>query len=123
LSILFPDEPTEEPEAMSDDAPLKSAYELAMERLEAEDRDAGVEESKPLSPGQKAAIAELRQRAKAKLAEIEILHRKDLAAAAADPEKLTKLEEQYETDRRRVESTLESDVARVRRGEKPSDAD
>lgn len=102
---------------MPDDAPLKSAFELAMERLRATDREQGVEEAKPLTDAQKATIAELRQRAKAKLAEAEILHRKDLAAAAADPEKLTKLEEQYETDRRRIDSSLESAIARVRAGE------
>ena len=101
---------------MSDDAPLKSAYELAMERLRAEDREAGVEESQPLTPKQKKAIAELRSKAKASLAELEILHRKELAAAA-DSEALTKLEEQYEIDRRRVESSLESGIERVRRGE------
>ncbi|MHC4430098.1 MAG: hypothetical protein ACYS0D_16080 [Planctomycetota bacterium] len=105
------------------DKPLKSAYELAMERLEAGDREAGIEDTKPLTDEQKKTIAELRQRAKAKLAEIEILHRKDIAAAAADPEQLTKLEEQYETDRGRVESSLESAVARVRRGEKPGELD
>ena len=105
---------------MSNDAPLKSAYELAMERLAAEDRKAGVEQSRSLTDKEKETIAELRQRATAKLAELEILHRKELTAAA-DPEKLTQLEERYETDRRRVESGVESAVARVRRGEDPGD--
>jgi hypothetical protein len=107
---------------MSDDKPLKSAYELAMERLRAQDRDAGVEDSDPLSGEQKEAIAELRRKARARLAELEILHRKNLAAAA-DPEKLTELEERYETDRRRVESSLASGIARVRNGELPADED
>jgi hypothetical protein len=106
---------------MSDDKPLKSAYELAMERLRAEDREAGVEEAGPLTREQKETIAELRSKAQARNAELEILHRKELAAATADPEKLTKVEEQYETDRRRVESSLESSIARVRRGEAPED--
>jgi hypothetical protein len=107
---------------MSDDRPLKSAYDLAMERLRAQDREAGVEDSEPLSGEQKEAIAELRRKARARLAELEILHRKDLAAAA-DPEKLTELEERYETDRRRVESSLASGIARVRHGELPEDED
>jgi len=107
---------------MGDDAP-KSAYELAMERLRAEDEAAGVEAPRKLTRQQKETIAELRQRAKAKLAEIEILHRKNLAAAAADPEQLTRIEEQYEVDRRRVESSLESSVERVRRGEDPREPD
>jgi hypothetical protein len=100
---------------------LKSAYELAMERLQKEDDAAGVERQEPLTQQQKETIAELRQRAKAKLAELEILHRKELAAVSQDPEQLTKAEEQYETDRRRVESGLESTVARVRRGESAGD--
>ena len=104
---------------MGDESSMKSAYELAMERLKAEDHAAGIEAPKPLTGKQKETITELRQRAKAKLAEIEILHEKDLIAATADPEKLTKLEQQCETDRRRVESSLESAVERVRRGEDP----
>src|SRR5262245_34631729 len=100
---------------MPRDAPPKSAYELAMERLQKQDRKEGREQPKPLSAKQKAEIAELRQRAKAKLAEIEILHRKELASVQ-EPEKLKELEERYETDRRRVDSALESDLARVREG-------
>jgi len=102
---------------MTQDEPLKSAYELAMERLRAEDKDRGIAESAPLSDAQKEAIAELKRQAQAKLAELEILHDKDRPQAAADPEQLTKLEEQYETDRLRVDSSLASAIARVREGE------
>jgi hypothetical protein len=97
--------------------PLKSAFELAMERLKAKDRDEGVPEEKPLNAAQKERIAELRRDATAKLAELEILHRKNLAAAGDDPAAAAKVEENYATDRGRVESRLESAVARVRRGE------
>ncbi len=100
---------------MAEDAPLKSAYELAMERLRAEDREHGVERPRPLSPEQKRRIADLRQRAQAKLAEIEILHRK-AASSEVDPEKRAKLEEQYDTDRRRIATALESDITGVRGG-------
>jgi hypothetical protein len=102
---------------MPEDEPLKSAYELAMERLRAEDREAGIEETKPLTDEQKEEIARLRQEAKAKLAELEILHRDAVTAAASDAEKLREVEEQHRIDRERVESRLESAVARVRRGE------
>ena len=51
---------------------LKSAYEVAMERLRAEDRDRGVEPARPLTKAQKKRIAELRQEAKAKLADLEV---------------------------------------------------
>jgi hypothetical protein len=97
--------------------PLKSAFELAMERLKAKDRDEGVPEEKPLTASQKERIAELRRDAKAKLAELEILHRKNLSAAGEDPAERAKVEDNYATDRGRVESRLESAVVKVRRGE------
>ena len=107
---------------MAEDEPLKSAYELAMERLRATDREAGVDEPAPLTDEQKKTIAELRQAAKAKLAEIEIMHRRQMAAAVAgDPADIEKIEEHYEVDRRRVESKLESDITLVKRGEAPGD--
>ncbi len=99
---------------MPEDKPLKSAYELAMERLRSRDREEGVEEERPLDEAQKAEIARLRQEARAKLAEMEILHRKDRMATGGDPEKLAELEERYRTDRTRVESKLESAIAKVR---------
>ena len=98
---------------MDDDRPLKSAFELAMERLRAGDKERGVEE-KPLTARQKEEIARLRQEAKAKLAELEILQRKNLAALAGDPEKSAEAERNYQTDRERVTSRLESAIARVR---------
>jgi hypothetical protein len=100
---------------MSKNKPLKSAYELAMERLQSRDREAGVEPVRPLTLAQKKRIAALRRDAEAKLAELEILHRNDLEAAAADPSKLPELEEKHGIDRRRVESRLESDIERVKR--------
>lgn len=108
---------------MSDDPPLKSAYELAMERLRAEDRKAGVEQAAPLSREQKKTIAELRSKAQARLAQIEILHHKDLAAVGPDPEQRAELEKRYATDRRRVQSALQSNIDRVRRNEPLDDAD
>lgn len=102
---------------MSDPGGLKSAYELAMERLRAKDREEGVEESAPLTDAQKARIAELRSEAKAKLAEIEILRKKSVAEAGGDPERLREIDERYRVDRDRVERKLESDVSRVRRGD------
>jgi hypothetical protein len=99
------------------DEPLKSAYELAMERLKAKDREDGIVEEKPLTAQQKERIAELRLEAKAKLAELEILHRKNLAAAGGDPGVVMKIEENYATDRGRIESRLDSAIAKLRRGE------
>jgi len=100
---------------------LKSAYEVAMERLRAEDRNRGVEPARPLTKAQKKRIAELRQEAKAKLAELEILRGKQ-RSAEADPEKLAEMDEHYQIDRRRVESQLESAIARVK-GTSPESGD
>src|SRR5262249_38443997 len=55
------------------DQPLKSAVELAMERLRKKDEAAGIA-PQPLSDAQKAAIAEARNFCEAKLAEQEVLH-------------------------------------------------
>ncbi len=101
---------------MAQDKPLKSAYELAMERLRAKDRREGVEEDRPLTEAQKEEIASLRREAKAKLAELEILHKKNLAGTRGDPEEVRKLEEAYRTDRARIEDRLETKIAKVRRG-------
>ena len=98
-----------------DDTPPKSAYELAMERLTAQDRAAGIVK-RPLTDAQKEGIAELRQRAKARSAELEILRGKSITEALGDPEKLAEIDAHYEVDRRRVESRLEDDVARIRQG-------
>lgn len=96
---------------MGKDERLKSAYELAMERLQARD----TEPHRPLADEQKARIAEARQVGKAKLAELEILHRKNLSEAAGEPQKLSEVEEHYRIDRRRVESATEDAVRRIKR--------
>ncbi|HEX6851086.1 MAG TPA: hypothetical protein VF139_06730 [Candidatus Polarisedimenticolaceae bacterium] len=101
---------------MPDDKPLKSAFELAMERLEAKDREEGVEASGPLTEAQKDEIARLRRDATAKLAEMEILHRQNLAKAGGDPAELAKAEENYRVDRSRVEDRLETAIRKVRGG-------
>jgi len=98
------------------DKPLKSAYELAMERLRTQDREAGIEEEAPLTEEQKQEIARLRQAAKAKLAEMEILHQDAIQAVAENPEELAKIQEQHSVDRERIESRLETAIAKVKRG-------
>ena len=97
-----------------DDTPPKSAYELAMERLTAQDRAAGIKK-RPLTDDQKKRIADLRQKAKASLAELEILHDQSITDAMGDPEKLSEINQHYEIDRKRIESRLEDDVARIKK--------
>ena len=101
---------------MSKDKPLKSAYELAMERLRDADREAGRKQPKRLTAEQKRRISEARRTAKAKLAELEIL-RDDQRALVSDLEKTAEIEEHYRRDRDRLERVLESDVEAIRRGE------
>jgi hypothetical protein len=103
---------------MPDDAPLKSAYELAMERLRAKDREAGIQESRPLTAKQKREIARLRQEARAKTAELEIMRRDKLAATEGDPEKVAEVEEHFALDKRRVESSLQQAIEAVKRRKK-----
>ena len=51
---------------MSDDKPVKSAYELAMERLRKSDKDAGVV-WEPLTDAQKAQVSEIDSTYKARI--------------------------------------------------------
>jgi hypothetical protein len=97
------------------DKPLKSAFDLAMDRLKARDKAEGVEEAKPLTKAQKDRIAELRTAAQAKLAELEILHRKNVAGVG-DPAVLAKIEENYAIDRGRAESKRDAEIEKVRKG-------
>jgi hypothetical protein len=96
---------------MSDDAP-KSAYELAMERLRRKDEQAGIVTG-PLSEQQKAEIAEARQFADARLAELKILHQSKIAAIF-DPSILEPLEQEYRGDVQRVVDTRERKIAAIR---------
>jgi hypothetical protein len=95
------------------DAP-KSAYELAMARLRKKDQEEGVVE-RPVTEAQRAAIAEARKVAEARLAEREIMHRSQ-RAKAADPEVLEKLELEYRRDRERITSERDSKIEAIRAG-------
>ena len=91
---------------------MKSAYELAMERLEKRDGKGAA-----LSAAQKKAIAEIDEKARAAVAELEILLKPQIAAAAAgDPAKAAELEEKLRRgiDKARRDAGDEKDA--VRRG-------
>jgi hypothetical protein len=88
---------------------LKSAYELALERLEGQ----GVERPREdVSRELRERIAEVRRRSAARLAELEILHRDRLPRA---PDRAS-AEDDYHRERRRIEEERERDLARLRRG-------
>jgi hypothetical protein len=90
---------------------MKSAYELALERLEAQGVTRPRESA--LSEATKRAIAEARRVTDAKLAELEILHR-DALAKLHDPAQRDEQERNYRRDRERIESDGERAVARLR---------
>ena len=94
---------------------LKSSFELAMERLQQQDREQGVGERTPLTKAQKERITEVRQEAEAKKAELKILRDQRFAEVAGTPDKLREEKEHYETDLRRVDSWLEEKLAAVRK--------
>ena len=99
---------------MADDR-LKSAYELAMERFQKKDAEAGVVQ-KPVTDAQKAAIADLRSRYQAKIAELEILHRGN-TMAMVDPVAREAAEDEYRRERERLSAERERKIEAVRRGE------
>ena len=61
-------------------------------------------------------MAEARRKAEASLAQLQIMHRDELTSVG-DPETRARLEENYLTDRRRVEVALESELAKLRHPE------
>jgi hypothetical protein len=90
---------------------LKSAYERALERLEAD----GIEPPREgaLSAATKESIAEARRVTEAKLAELEILHR-DRTAKLDDPAQRAEQEEYFRLERARILAEGDARVARLR---------
>jgi hypothetical protein len=99
---------------MGDDKGLKSAFELAMERLQRKDAAAGVVRA-PVTEAQKAAIAEIRNLYEAKLAEIELLHRGQMRALV-DPVAHETREDEYRRDRERLIAEREAKIEKARAG-------
>ena len=94
-------------------AGMKSAYELALERLEKQ----GIERPREETFGDelREKIAEARRRAEAKLAELEILH-KNRQKTQYDPVKHQEAEEEYIRERRRIEDERERKIQELRKG-------
>ncbi len=98
----------------SDGTSLKSAYELAMERMAARGTPAG-----KLSEAQKAALAEVDRKTKARIAELEILGARDLARAADNPEQQEKLRSGQRAAIDKVRARAEDEKERIRRQPAP----
>jgi|SRR5450759_5410691 hypothetical protein len=98
---------------MAENTPLKSSFELAMERLRKKDADAGIE-SRTVTDAQKAAIAEARSFYGSKIAELEVLHQSTMRASV-DPAEREKLEQGYHRERERLTSERDAKVEKLRR--------
>ena len=98
---------------MPDEKPLKSSFELAMERLRKQDADTGVE-VRPTTDQQKAAIAEIRNFYEAKLAEQQVLHHSTLRKTA-DPAARDALEAEYRRERERLSAERDAKIEKIRR--------
>ena|SRR5689334_5650888 len=96
---------------MGDDQ-LKSSYELAMERFKKKDAEAGIVQQ-PLTDEQKAAIAEIRNRYQARIAEVEILHRGNVAGMM-DPDAREAAEAEYRQERGRLERERDAKIEQAR---------
>ena len=92
---------------------MKSAYELAMDRLKA----AEPETATKLTAEQKKQLADIDQRHKAKLAEREIFLQQQITAARAEgnAEELEKLREQLRRERTRLAEDCEDEKNRIRK--------
>lgn len=90
---------------------MKSAYELALERMEKQgiERPRGEEFSAAL----REKIAEVRNQAEAKLAELEILHR-DRLKGLFEHDARREEEEEYVRERRRIEENRDQKIEKLR---------
>jgi hypothetical protein len=89
---------------------MKSAYEIAMERLNK------TAPAAKLTGKQKKQLAELDSRYTAKIAEREIALKGEMAKVAGDFEKEKSLREQLVHDRKKLQAELEDKKEQVRRG-------
>jgi hypothetical protein len=92
---------------------MKSAYELAMERLSKSDPTSGT----PLTPEKKARLAELDRVYQGKLAEREIFLKQQLNQALTErkADEIEKIRQQMASERTRIEEERDDEKERVRR--------
>ena len=90
---------------------MKSAYELALERLERQGIERPREEG--LEPRVLDQIAEVRSRTEASLAKLEILLR-DRLQTLHDPVDRAAAQREYALDRQRLEEQRDSKIAKIR---------
>ncbi len=90
---------------------MKSAYEAALERLER----SGIEKPRldALSEAVRQEMAEVRSRAAAEVAQLEIMHRQKLASLT-DPLLQRQEEEEYQLERSRIEERKNDRIEALR---------
>lgn len=95
---------------------MKSAYELAMERLAKSDPSA----NQPLTAEQKDRLAEVDRVFKGKLAEREIFLKQQLNQVLADQkfDEVEKIKQQLASERARLEEERDAEKDRIRAGKK-----
>ena len=89
---------------------MKSAYELAMEKF-------GGDATPKLTDQQKAEIAEIDNRFKAKIAEAEVMSQQQIDQAADDPAKVDQRREALATEIRRMREKAERQKNKIRERE------
>ena len=89
---------------------MKSAYELAMERLEKESPS-----GPPLTDKQKAEIAEIQNRYESRIVEKKILAEDARKRAQGDPQALEKIQAELVEDIRRLQAECEEKTNEVRK--------
>lgn len=95
----------------NDKKSLKSSFDLAIERL----RQRGGQ-SVSLTNEQKKAIAEVEQKTKAKIAELEIMLKTRLAQDGDDPGKADQLQNNHQTEIVKIREKAEAEKETIRNG-------
>ena len=90
---------------------MKSAYELAMEKL-------GGDATPKLTDQQKAEIAEIDNRCKAKIAETEVMSQQQIDQAGDDSAKVEQVREALSTEIRRMREKAEVQKNKIRERER-----
>jgi hypothetical protein len=98
---------------MSDGKGLKSRMDLLMERLAKEDAEGGSVQA--LTDAQKAAIADIRSKFEAKVAELEIMNQGKLAAVW-DPEAREVLLGEIRREKERLAGERDAKIEKVKAG-------
>lgn len=99
---------------MTDNTRLKSAFELAMERLQKKDEAAGIT-ARSLTDAEKAAIADVRNYYEAKIAEQQVLH-ESRVKRVGDPAAREALDAEWRHERERFVEERDRKIEKIRTG-------